>query len=103
MWHNPTEEQLSKIPKLYSTDFIQPLYKKIFMHFFLGDSDWYIAEFDGKDLFYGFAILNGDTAMSEWGYISFSELKFFEIEHDLYWKIRYAKEVKKIRKCMSGI
>lgn len=108
MWNTPSEKQLSTIPMLYATDFIAPAHKKIFMHFFLGNCDWYIAEYDGKDLFYGFAILNGDQDNAEWGCINFSELQaikigYAEIEHDLYWKIRRVSEIDKIVKCRGGI
>ncbi len=46
-----------------------------FLHFFYGGSDWWITEWDGKDTFFGFACLNGDWQMAEWGYVSLSELK----------------------------
>lgn len=108
MWNTPTKEQLSTIPMLYATDFIQPAYKKVFMHFFIGDCDWYIVEYDGDDLFYGFAILNGDYINAEWGYISFSDLKsikigYAEIDNDLYWKVKRTSEIEKIKKCRGGI
>lgn len=41
----------------------------------LGNSSFYFSEWDGKDEFFGYAILNGDTQMSEWGYTSLEELK----------------------------
>lgn len=64
--------------------------------------DWYISEFDGNDLFFGYTVLNGDIQNGEWGYISFSELKsikvcFAEIDCDLHWKIVPAREVPLIR------
>ena len=104
MWNTPSKEQLDKISRLYSTDFVASGSKRIFMHLFLGDCDWYIAEYDGEDLFYGFVILNGDYQMAEWGYISFQELKslkigYAEIEHDLYWKQRPDREVEKTVRC----
>ena len=52
---------------------------EIHLHFFISDCDWYIAEYDGDDLFWGFAILNGDLLNAEWGYISFAELKSIKI------------------------
>ena len=79
--------------------------KRIYLHFFIGGCDWFIAEYDGKDIFWVFAILNGDFFNAEWGYASFSELKeitvqgVFEIDCDLDWKIRPAQEVEKIRLC----
>ena len=48
--------------------------KLIHLHFFIGGCDWYICEYDGDDLFWGYAYLN-DPQNAEWGYISFPELK----------------------------
>jgi hypothetical protein len=53
--------------------------KLIHLHFFIGGCDCYIAEYDGEDIFWGFAILNGDFQNAEWGYISFSELKSIRV------------------------
>ena len=79
MWNKPTIERLSKIPSLYETENIRLKDKTIYLHFFIGGCDWYIAEFDGDDMFLGYAILNNDYEMSEWGYVSFRELMNFEI------------------------
>jgi len=46
----------------------------IYIHFFIVDCDWFISEYDGEDLFFGYGII-GNPAFSEWGYISFKELK----------------------------
>jgi hypothetical protein len=105
MWNEPSEERLAKIPKLYETEHIPLKDKLIHLHFFIGGCDWYISEFDGEDLFWGFAILNNDVDMAEWGYISFSELKSikvnggFEIDCELeeHWEIRKASAIEKIR------
>lgn len=104
MWNIPTQERLDKIPRLYETEGTELKDKLIHLHFFLGGCDWYIAEYDGGDLFFGYAILNGDTINAEWGYISFSELKslkvsFMEIDCELeeFWKIKPASEIEKIR------
>jgi len=75
MWTEPTEEDLKAMPGLYQTEHIPLKEKLIQMHFFMCGCDWYMIEFDGEDLFFGFAILNGDLEMAEWGYISFVELK----------------------------
>ena len=75
MWNEPSQERLNKIPRLYQTENISLKQKMIYLHFFIGGSDWYIAEYDGEDLFWGYAILNNDYQMAEWGYISFRELK----------------------------
>lgn len=104
MWNIPSVKRLSKIPKLYETDGIPVLDKTIHLHFFIGGSDWYIAEYDGDDTFFGYVILNGDTQCSEWGYISFQELKdiklayHMEIDCELakYWKPKMIKDIKQL-------
>lgn len=53
--------------------------KLVYLHFFIGNSDWYVCEFDGEDLFCGYAILNGDHLNAEWGYFSLSELREISI------------------------
>ncbi len=104
MWNTPSEDRLSKIPKLYETEHIHLKEKLIYLHFFIGGCDWYIAEFDGEDLFWGFAILNSDFQNAEWGYISFSELKSInhrgiEIDCELeeYFPVQKSSEIEKIR------
>ena len=105
MWNMPTKERLAKIPRLYETENTPLCEKIIHLHFFLGGCDWYIAEYDGKDTFWGFAILNNDLQMAEWGYISFSELKSIKVhgwievdcELDEFWKVRKACEIERIR------
>ena len=106
MWNNPTEDRLSKIPRLYETEHIPLQEKRIHLHFFIGSCDWYVAEYDGEDIFWGFAILNDDFQNAEWGYISFGELKsirvggWLEIDCELeeFWFVRKACAVEKIRK-----
>ena len=106
MWNTPTEDRLSRIPKLYETEHVPLQEKLIHLHFFIGSCDWYVAEYDGEDLFWGFAILNDDFQNAEWGYISFSVLKainvggWLEIDCELeeFWKVRKASESEKIRK-----
>ena len=108
MWNIPTVKQLSKIPRLYETEKTSLSNKKIFIHFFLGNCDWYIAEYDGKDLFYGFTILNGWYDTAEWGYISFQELKDlrvkpgFEVDREIDWKPVKASEIEKFQKCRNA-
>jgi hypothetical protein len=103
MWNEPTQERLAKIPRLYETENQAAKDKLIYLHFFIGGCDWYVSEYDGEDLFFGYAILNGDTEMAEWGYVSFRELRSlkirpgFEVECDAFWKVRKASEVDKIR------
>lgn len=101
MWNAPSNELLDKIPRLYETEDISLSDKLIFLHFFIGGCDWFVVEYDGDDLFWGFVNLN-DIVNSEWGYFCFSELKSYqfngiEIDCDLYWKIKPAKEVPLIK------
>ena len=102
MWNTPTQTELGKIPGLYETESIPLKDKVIHLHFFLAGCDWYIAEYDGNDLFWGYAILNGDDLNAEWGYISFDELKKLnvhgiEIDNDLHWTPKTAKEIPQIK------
>ena len=105
MWNIPTKERLAKIPKLYETENTPLKDKLIRLHFFIGGCYWYISEYDGDDLFFGFAILNNDLQMAEWGYVSFSELKsikidgWLEIDCELeeFWQVKRAIEIDKIR------
>ena len=106
MWNEPAKERLAEIPGLNETESICTVDKLIHLHFFIGDCDWYIAEYDPEDeLFWGFAILNGDYQMAEWGYISFEEMRQiktgpygFEIDCEIDWQICKASEIEKIRK-----
>jgi len=104
MWNTPGIERLARMPGLYGTENVPLQEKMIHLHFFIGDSDWYVCEFDG-DLFFGFAILNGDLEMAEWGYVSLGDLEDLRIggrlevdcETEESWRIRPAREVEKIR------
>jgi len=99
MWNEPTKEELDRLPRLYQTEDLPLAEKLIQMHFFLGGCDWWIAEFDGEDLFFGYAVLNGDWQLAEWGYISLSELKSIkvgpgiEVDRDLFWEPKPAKDI----------
>ena len=104
MWNIPSRKRLDRIPRLYETENTAIEDKRIYLHFFIFGCDWYIAEYDGKDLFFGYAILNGDMQCAEWGYISFNELKSINInsvevdcELEEYWRIRPASEIEKIQ------
>jgi hypothetical protein len=105
MWNVPSKKRLAKMPRLYETEHTPLKDKLIYLHFFIAGCDWFISEYDGDDIFWGFAILNNDLEMAEWGYISFRELKsikingWLEIDCELeeYWKVRKASEVEIIR------
>ncbi|XXJ18883.1 DUF2958 domain-containing protein [Desulfovibrio caledoniensis] len=65
---------IPRMPRLYETEDTPAEEKLIWIHFFMGESHWYAAEFDGKDTFFGFSVLNGDMQNAEWGYFSLAEL-----------------------------
>jgi len=102
MWNEPTQEQLDSIPRLYGTEHIPLKDKVIYLHFFIGGCDWFIAESDGTDICFAFAYL-GDMQNAEWGYISLNELKSvrvagcYEVDNDIYWTPKPASEVEIIR------
>jgi len=106
MWKIPLQEQLERIPRLYETENVPAEYKLICFHFFIGGCDWFIADYNGNDLFFGFAILNGDFEMAEWDYISFVELKLIrvhgiEIDCETDWTPKKASEIDLIKRCMT--
>jgi hypothetical protein len=118
MWNTPSKKLLKKIPRLYETENVELCEKLIYLHFFLAGSDWFIAEYDGKDTFFGFVCLNSFKEFAEWGYISFKELKklrivvplqlsevpkviWLEVECDKFWKAKKAKDVPLIQSYQS--
>jgi len=106
MWNEPSKERLNKIPGLYETETIPLKDKLIHLHFFIGECDWFIAEYDGRDIFFGYAILGNDMINAEWGYVSFKEMKDIKVswleidcETEDTWRIRKAAEIDKISSC----
>ena len=103
MWNKPSTEELSRVPVFYSSEEVPLKEKMIYMHFFIGGCDWYAAEYSpDEQLFFGFAILNGDLENAEWGYFSLRELceirlSFIEIDRNLFWEPKRAVEIEKIR------
>jgi len=106
MWNEPTEEELAKLPPLYSTEDTPLEDKVIYMHFFTGPANWWMAEYSPEQrLFFGYADL-GDPEMAEWGYIDYDELRELrygpggasEVDRDLYWEPKPVREIPEIRK-----
>lgn len=103
MWNIPSEKRLEKIPN--NTENIDILEKLVYLHFFFGGNDWYVTEYDpSRRLFFGYAILNGDKEMAEFGYFSFDELidmniQGLEIDCELakYWKPQKIKDIKDLK------
>jgi len=86
------KEQAKEIPKLYAQE---KLYKDaiVHLHYFTGGSDWFITEWDGKNEFFGYVILNADYQNSEFGYIPREELiNTPPIELDFYWNKKTLQE-----------
>ena len=105
MWNKPSKERLARMPGLYETETAPLEEKRIHLHFFIGGCDWYAAEFDGKDLFWGYVVLNDDFQMAEWGYFSFRELCEIRVhgieidcEHEFCFPVRKASEIDRICK-----
>lgn len=107
MWNKPSSEELAKIPAFYSSEEVPLKEKMIHMHFFIGGCDWYAAEYDHESqCLFGFAILNEDYEMAEWGYFSLQELcdlkvKLIEVDRDLHWQPKKACEIEKICKAQG--
>ena len=105
MWNEPSKERLARIPRLYETEHMPLKEKLVYIHFFIGGSDWYACEYDGER-FFGFVILNSDFQNAEWGYFDFEELKSIKVsswleidcEKEEFWKVRKASEIENIRK-----
>ena len=74
MLNQPSQEILNQIPKIYETSETPLEAKIIHVHFFCGSADFFAAEYDQRDEFFGFVNL-GDDDMAEWGYFSFAELR----------------------------
>ena len=66
------EIQLSKCPYIGETDGMKE--HPLIFHYFCGSSDFFIYEYDRKNLMFGYAILGGDFYNSEWGYYNLSDL-----------------------------
>jgi hypothetical protein len=93
------EQIIDSMPVTYQTEGTPADEKIIYLHYFYGNSDWYIAEKDvsGEQLqAYGYTILNGDTQNAEWGYISIKEISDTnKVELDFHWRPRKFSEVMK--------
>ena len=104
MWNKPTKERLNRIPRLYETEDVPLKEKLVHLHFFIGGCDWYICETDGNRM-WGFCILNNDYEMSEWGYVSLSEMRsiridgWLEVDCELeeLWEVKKAFDIDNIR------
>lgn len=80
-------------PDLYSTEDIPLEEKTIVAKYFhpFADWTWYLVEVDkeDEDLCFGYV----DGTFPEWGYFRISELEENNVERDIYFKPKKAKEV----------
>ncbi len=104
MYNEPTEDELGKVPGLYSTENVPLSDRNVYFHFFCGNSNWWILEYDPKDrLFFGIAKI----FVYELGYISFDEMKdvkafgMMEVERDLNFGIKKVKEVEALKEWLK--
>jgi hypothetical protein len=85
-----TKDILGRLPKIGETSEQSAEETKVPLKLFGGQSTWFITEFDGEDMMYGFCDL-GDPQFAELGYVSFKELlsiRFqfgLSVERDKYW------------------
>ncbi len=91
---------IKRLPKTYGTEKIPIDEKIVYLHYFYGQSDWYIVEKDmieeEQQQAFGYAILNDDMQNAEWGYISIEELKSTNrVELDFYFTPIKFGELKK--------
>lgn len=100
MLKQPTEEELSKVPELYKTEKIPLSERDVYFHFFCGNNDWWILEYDPKDrLFFCIAKI----FVYEMGYVSFDEMKdvkafgMMEIERDTNFKVKKVKDIDELK------
>ena len=86
-------EGYREIPNLYFQD-EKGKNAVVYLHYFYGGGDWYITELDKEtNEAYGYAILNGDTQNSEFGYMNLNELTNSYINLDLYWSFKTLNEI----------
>lgn len=92
----------------------------VHLHYFYGGSDWYVTEIERSSLddngnalpegqekytgiMYGYAILNDDIEMAEFGYMDVNEMKETgKIELDLYWDKKTVNEALTAKQNTNG-
>ena len=104
MRNKPAESELAELCEIPMAE-DSPLEERvIYMHFFLGNSDWYVAGYDPqKRMFFGYFIPNNDYAKAGWGRFSLDTLDKLRLDPDLEvvrnldWKPKKAMDVDRIR------
>lgn len=87
---------VENMPKVYEQEELEADERKFYLHYFNGNSDFYIAEKDVSEKqiqAYGFVCLNGDKQNAEFGYINIEELITYGVEIDLHFQPCLQKEI----------
>ncbi|GAA1885485.1 hypothetical protein GCM10009814_14380 [Lapillicoccus jejuensis] len=85
----PAPSIIKLIPSLYGTESVPLGDKWLWLHYFVGACDWWLAEYDSASgVGWGYACL-GDPGVAEWGYVSLVELESLNngwvVERDRHW------------------
>jgi hypothetical protein len=97
-----TKANRKALPALYATEELDEGAATYPVKFFTPWSSWtwYAREFDGEDLFFGFAVNDAHPEGAELGYFSLNELKSIKgphglkIERDMHWSPKTLPEIK---------
>lgn len=74
MFQRPLKDVLNILPRLSATQEVPTEGRVFYLHFFIGNRHWYAAEFDGEDIFFGYAS-QGDLRNAKREYFTLSGLK----------------------------
>ncbi|WP_243088938.1 DUF2958 domain-containing protein [Streptomyces sp. 891-h] len=95
----PRKRDVKEIPGIRETQAIPFKEKTVYLHYFVGGCDWYVAEFDrNSHEAFGFACVH----VGEWGYFGLPELEkvkvrgLFPVERDLSFRPMRAGDIHKI-------
>jgi hypothetical protein len=66
----------------------------VHLHYFKGDSHWYVTELDRDDAAFGFVVFSGTFQSAAPQHINITELVFRAVELDLRWMKRTLGELK---------
>jgi len=104
MRNQPAPEELNRLPGLHETYNTLLRDKMIHQHYFLGATDWYMAEYCPKTrIFFGYEIMKNDHRNADWRYPSLDELlrmnmRGMEVNHDLHWATKRFDGIEGIRR-----
>ena len=104
MRNKPAESELAELCEIPIAENTPLEERVIHMHFFLGNSDWYVSAYDPqRRMFSGYVIPNNDYEKAGWGQFSLEELDRLrsdphgEVVRNLDWKPTRAMDVDRIR------